>query len=183
MKKLVIILSALMLLLCACSVPAGSNKIDYGSFEDYYGNLAYEVKNDGGSITEQLYVLWTDEEMVNAVGTKDVFFDPDSGDMTRYTVTIGGSEIERLVTYTSGEGASYYSEMYFDSGILTRTVWENEYPDESRNRVQSKGYEEYFSDGKTVKSFREELYKDGELESATTREYAEDGTVTSEKVE
>lgn len=181
MKKLIIILSALTLLLCACSVPAGSTKVDYGSYEGYYSSLAYEVKGDDGDLMEELYVLYSDEEMEQAVGTKDVFF--ESGNMIRYTVAIGVESPERLVTYSAGEGSSYYSEMYFEDGVLSRTVWDNSYPDEKGGSVRSTGTEEYYSDGKTVKSSREELYRGGELESTTTREYSEDGTVKSEKVE
>lgn len=181
MKKLIIILSALTLLLCGCSVPAGSSKIDYGSFEGYYSNLAYEVKGEDGTVSEQFYVLYSDKEMEHAAGTKDVFFDGDR--LLRYSVTIGVVDIEQLVTYNEGEDSSYYSVMYFGNGKLTRTEWENKYPDENGYSMRSTGYEIYHPDGRTVKTFREELSRNGELEAITTREYAEDGTVTSETVE
>ena len=183
MKKLLIFLTALMLLLCACSVPAGSSKIDYGSFEGYYSTLAYEVHNEAGETTEQMFVLFTDESMQTSVGTKDVFFDTDSGNMTKYTVTIGIEDIEQLVTYTSGDGSSYYSEMHFSDGKLARTTWDNSYSGENGSKIRSTGSEEYYTDGVTMKSHREELYRDGTLEQTTTREYSEDGTVTSETIE
>ena len=181
MKKLIIILSALTLLLCGCSVPAGSSKVDYGSFEGYYSNLAYEVKNEDDSVAEQFYVLYSDEEMEHAVGTKDVFFEDDR--LMRYSVTIGVKDVEQLVTYNAGEDSSYYSVMYFEDGKLTRTEWENEYSDENGDSMRSTGYEIYHPDGRTVKTFREELSRNGEIDTVTTRERAEDGTVTSETIE
>ena len=181
MKKLIIIIFALMLLLCACSVPAGSTNIDYGSFDGYYSDLAYEVVGDDDAVTEKLFVLYSDKEMEHAVGMKDVFF--DGGDMTRYTVSIGIDDTEQFVTYTSSEDSSYYSVMYFEGGVLTRTEWESEYLDENGDDIRSEGYEEYYSDGRTAKTSREEIYRKGKLESTTTREYAEDGELTSETVE
>lgn len=181
MRKFIIAITAVMLLLCACSVPAGSKEADYGGFEGYYSSLAYEVKGDSGAVAERLYVLSTDEEHENVVGAKDVFFDED-GDMIKYTVTIGVTEIEQIVEYNEGENSTYYTEMYFEGGSLTRTVWDNSYLGESGARMQSKGSEEYRTDGK-VKTFREELYRNGELETTTLREYAEDGTLTSETIQ
>lgn len=182
MKKLIIAMMALMLLLCACSVPT-SGKIDYGSFEGYYSMLAYEVRGDDGVVTEQMYVLCTDKDFENPAGKKDVFFDADSGEMSKYTVTIGVDEISEIVSYTSGEGSSYYSEMYFEGGAIARTVWDNSYPDENGVLLRSKGEQTYYTDGVSVKTFVEEAYRDGVLETTTTREYAEDGSVKSETVE
>ena len=183
MKKFILITLAMLLLIlcCGCTVPADSKNIDYGSFDGYYSVLAYEVLGEGDKVVEQMYLLCTDEECTKAAGTKDVFF--TDGDMTKYTVAIGLDDPEQIVSYTSGDGTVYYTEMYFDGGVLTRTVWDNSYPDENGDSLRSKGGEEYYSDGVTKKSYCEELYRGGQLETTTVREYSENGEMTSETVE
>ncbi len=174
MKKILAAVSAALILLSGCSVPAGSKELDYGSFGDYRSALMYEVRTEDGDVTEQTYALFApdDEEKTSPVGKKDVSYDPESGDMVKYSVTIGLDDIEELVTYgVDDTGGEFYSEMYFDGDYVTREVWENRYNDrETGEEIREVGERTYYPGTKDYKTVREEVYRDGELVSEVNEE-------------
>lgn len=186
-KKIMTLLIALVLVfLTGCKdKPAVSDEVtDYGYFEGYYSQLAHDVTNENGIVTNQLYFLCTDPEFKDPVGKKDVYFDGETGEMTRYTVTIGVLKVELIVSYTKGENASYYSEMHFDDDEnIEYGSWENNYINNDGQQVRAVGEQTYYPGGWAVKTFRQEEYRDGELYETVTREYDEDGNMTSENIE
>ncbi len=181
MKKIILTVAAAALLLSGCATSAESKLLDYGNVDGYYSRLAYEVKSDSGEIAEQTYVLFSDSEMEDVAGKKDVYY--EDGEMIKYTVTIGTEEISELITYNSGEGEKYYSEVYFSDGDISKEVWDNEVADESGDKIRMTGHQEYFPESRSIKSFFQEIYREGSLESTTTREYDENGEIVSESVE
>lgn len=169
--------------LSACSDKKEVINTDMGSFEDYYSELAYEVTNEDGIVTEQMYFLDTDAEHTNTVGRKDVYYDPETGKMVKYTVSIGVGKISRIVNYAIGGNGDNYSEMFFDDDEnLTSGKWDNNYTDTDGAKVREVGHQEYYTNGK-ISTYYGEVYRDGVLSEKVTREYNEDGVLTSETME
>ena len=166
--------------LVACKKNKIDEAVDYGYVEGYYSELAYETKSDG-STTEFIYLLCTDEELTNAVGKKVVNFDMQ-GNMTGYTITIGVKKIERLISYSCGENASYYSDITFDKDEkMTVASWENvETNTETGVTTKNIGVQEFYENGK-VKTETVEIYTNDKLDSKTVKEYNEEGELVSEK--
>ncbi len=184
MKKLVTVLVLCLLLLTGCASPANSeNAVDYGEFKDYFSELSYEVRAEDGTVSERMYILYDDEAHESVSGTKDVFFDVGTGKMTKYLVALGSEQEKTLVSYSEGDNSSYYSEFYLTGNVMTKEVWDNEYRDSEGDTVREKGEQDFFDGGSAIRNYREEVYRNGELESTTVREYAEDGSVLSESVE
>lgn len=177
-KKLFAVIFAVMIIFCGCEKPAVSdNAEDYGHVDGYYSQLAYEVKNDDGAITELMYFLCTDEELVNAVGRKDVHFDVETGEVTGYTVNIGVEKPEKIINYAVTENDIYYSEMYFnDEGQIERSSWENHYLKAEGGEVKEVGSEEYYDNGVKKKS-EYTRYQGGEVIETSLTEYDESGNV------
>ena len=173
------------LLLAGCGETVASTQVlDYGDFEDYYSSLQYEVRNDDGVVTEQMYFLCTDPELTGIAGKKSVYFNGETGEMNRYTVTIGILAVERVYSYTKDDlGLTYYTEMFYDSGqVLKRGTWDNNYFDTEGKTYRDTGEEVYYTDGKTVKTFHLEHYEDGKLVETTDRTFDPHGEMTSETV-
>lgn len=185
-KKIFAAAAALVMLisLAGCAGSANTANTENGYFEGYYSGLAYEVKSGDGVITEQMYYLCSDPELSKVVGRKDVYYDEKTGEMNKYTVTIGTTKISQIVSYTNGDDASYYSEIiYDDNEKVSNGSWESNYINSDGVGVKELGHQEYYSGGNTVKSFHLEEYRDGELYQTTNREYDEAGNMTSETIE
>ncbi len=172
----------MMAALSGCALQTLKNS-DYGEFEGYFSELSYEVTNDAGDVTEQMYILHTDEEHRDSVGKKDVYFD-DNGEMYKYNVTIGSDRVEEIVSFTKGEDSGFYSELHFDENeVMIKAVWDNSYISDDGESERDYGEREYFPDGKTVKREYTERYIGGKLIERITREYSESGDLTLEKTE
>ncbi len=180
-KKLLAAIAVIALLFCGCAgKETESENIDYGYFEGYYSVLAYEVRTDAGIVTEQMYLLCTDEELQDPVGRKDVYFNGETGELTKYTVTLGKDKTELVVEYVKGDTSSAYSEAYYsDSEKLEKLVWKNDYTDADGNAMTESGEETYYSDGVTKKTFKDETYRGEELVDSKYEEYDEHGTLIS----
>ncbi len=155
-----------------------------GEFEGYYSQLNYEVYNDDGTVAEQMYYLCTDEDYVHIAGQKNVYFGED-GRVQRYVVTMGMLNIEYVINYFSDDnGGEYLTKIYYnDETVVEKGEWDNNYTTPDGVKIHETGYQEYYSDGKTVKTFYLEEYSDGELIRTTSREYDEEGNMTSETVD
>lgn len=155
-----------------------------GEFEGYYSQLNYEVYNDDGTVAEQMYYLCTDEDFTHIAGQKNVYFDSE-GNVKQYVVTMGMLNVEYVINYYVDEfGAIYYSKTYYDDEQkISKGEWDNTHTDPDGIKIREVGHQEYYSGGKTVKSFYLEEYHDGELHQKTTREYDETGAMTSETIE
>ena len=175
-KKILTVIAAIMLLLCGCAEQTDSKNIDNGFFEGYYSSLAYEVRTDDGTVTEQMYLLCSDEELKEPVGRKDIYFDGETGEVKKYTVTIGEEKTKLIVEYVKGDSSSAYSEVHYnDSELPERIVWENHYTSTDGSDMKEVGEETYYADGVTKKTFRDETYRGEELVESTYKEYDEHG--------
>lgn len=185
-RKILAVLAALVIAcsFAGCATETQGENIDYGYFEGYYSQIAYEVRTDAGVLTEQMYFLCTDPEFADPVGKKNVYFD-ENGELNKYVVMIGPFKTELLITYAKGDNdSSVYSEIYYDENeCMTNGKWDNYYKDPDGVVVRELGEQEFYSDGVTTKSFRLERYLDGELSETTVREYDEEGNMTSETIE
>ena len=171
MKKILAALSA-ALILAGCSVPANTGAMSFGPAEDYEKELAFEVKDDDGKITDQLYILYNDGEKTDVAGKLDVHYRDDNGELRGYEVTIGTTEISELVTYTnSDDGSVYYNEIYFDGELVTREVWDNLLPGEGGSKMRYTGENTYYPGTSQLKTAQEKVYRDGELESEKNDSY------------
>lgn len=192
LKRFFSLTLALMLVLscfASCGKPAeseaGSDRVaEEGAFEDLYSKLIYEVKDQNGVITEQMYGLYRDEALSVAVGSKDVYFNAETGKVSQYVATIGLVSTERTVTFREDlNGSTYMTEIRYSSdGTATSANSQNNYTDSEGVKIKEIANQEYWSDGVTVKNLKIELYRDGELESTTIRKYDESGAMTSEEV-
>ena len=193
MSKKICAVLAVLLILCSLSGCAaataqsgkldGSDSTDYGYVEGYYSQLAYEVKNDNGDVTEQMYFLCTDAEFEDPVGKKSVYFD-DKGKMNKYTITMGVLQTEWIINYVEGDnGSSYFSEMHYgEDEKLLNGKFDNNYTNADGVLIREVGEQEYYEGSAVMKRFFLEEYRDGSLYQTTERLYDEAGKMTSESI-
>lgn len=190
MKKFLMIgLALLMALSCLCGCADDNAAVDspsageYGAYEDFFPKLTYEVKNQDGKITEQMYGLYRDEEFKTVVGMKDVYFSEETGKMNQYIVTLGLIVLEKTVTFREdNNGNTFLTEMLYNSdGIVTKGNSENNYVNADGVKIREVAQQEYHTDGISVKKLKVEVYRDGELASTTVQTFDEDGNLTSEE--
>lgn len=184
---------ALMLILClslaftACKDEPDPEEVvkdfsEHGNFENYYSEAAYYVNDEDGNPKEIMYILCTDEALTEAVGKKNVIFNSD-GTVKQYTVTIGVSTVERMVTYNTLNGSTYYSDIVFDENELPlKGSWDHTLVNSETGEVtRTVGVENYVNGVKS--SSVEEIYSGDTLISKTTKEYSESGELIKETVE
>ena len=189
-KKILIFLMALSVIisLSACGEEtvakrAGAVSLDGSEYDGYYSQLAYEVKT-GEAVSEQMYYLFEHEGDEQAVGKKNLYYDAETGDLERYTVSLGKDYCEKVIDYRRGYTSTTYSELFYDAdGNLTRAIWENTVDGDDGAFYRDAGEQTFYEGSSNVKTFTQDRFKDGEKYETVTREYDEEGNITSEVTE
>ncbi len=193
MKKIFICLAAVAMLaaLSACGKEpaeaakrAGAVSLDESEYSEYYSQLAYEVRASEDVISEQMYYLYEHEGDKQAVGKKNIYYDTETGEMERYTVSLGKDYLEKVIDYRRGYTTTIYSEMFYDAdGNLIRAIWENTAKGDDGAFYRDSGEQTYYEGSSDVKTVRQDRYKDDVIYESLTQEYDKEGNIISETKE
>ncbi|MCD7804624.1 MAG: hypothetical protein LUH03_05645 [Oscillospiraceae bacterium] len=165
---------------------------DYTLLGDYYYTESYHVENeDSGAVSEiglDMYLSYDEENgYSDADGVLAVYYDEETGDLTGYEAYVGIYPIRATVNYQVAANSSYFTCVCLDSDSnVTKVIWDN-YVENTDTGVKTyyTGYQTYYSDGSTESTYEEQytISDDGTLSltQTTTKEYDEDGNVTTDE--
>ncbi len=166
------------------------SRVDYTLLGDYYYLESYRVETEDGVMTElglDMY-LTCDEDgnYSDGDGVLAVYYDED-GNITSYEAYVGVEPVRATVSYKVGTNSSYYTCMCWSSdSIPTDLIWENCVTNsETGVTTYYTGTQSYYSTGATATVYEEQytVSDDGilTLTQTTTKEYDEDGNVTTDE--
>ncbi|MCD7823405.1 MAG: hypothetical protein LUG86_05235 [Oscillospiraceae bacterium] len=160
---------------------------DYTLLGDYYYFESYRIETEDGVLTElglDMYLNYDEENSyTDADGVLAIYY--EDGVMTGYEAYVGINPIRQTVSYQVATDSTYYTCICLDSdGNITEVVWENYvYNSETGVTTYYTGSETYYESAATERSYQEEytVSDDGilTLSKTTTKEYDEDGNVTT----
>lgn len=182
-----VIISVICLVGCE---KAGSGE-DFGRYdkleiEGYYLKAVNSVENEG-TVTETNYLVSTDKESQNVVGTLIARLG-EKGRLIGYDAAITTDEGQWVISFSKSKESSGYTESLYTadySGILS-TKWETiTLKTEEKERLRSVGTIIYHSNGleKTYSEYQYITRNGKEFCSChIDRLYNEDGSLASEKI-